>query len=160
MQYLFRYNWKVRDEWFEVLKPVPSEELYKSRVGGVGSIAYTMFHVSKVEYDWISDLQQKPIFNGKFEDYSNFEDIIELSKELRKGVFDYVEKWSTELEHKVLDLEIGNENRIHCTYGEAIRHVIVHEIHHIGQLSVWAREIGVSPISANFIHRGLLKQKN
>ncbi|WP_276575678.1 DinB family protein, partial [Bacillus cereus group sp. BfR-BA-01524] len=35
---------------------------------------------------------------------------------------------------------------IECTHGEIIRHVIVHEIHHIGQLSIWAREIGKEPV--------------
>ncbi|HDR5022767.1 TPA: damage-inducible protein DinB, partial [Bacillus cereus] len=41
------------------------------------------------------------------------------------------------------------------TYGEVLRHVIVHEIHHIGQLSIWARELNLRPVSANLIGRGL-----
>jgi len=41
------------------------------------------------------------------------------------------------------------------TKGEIIHHIIVHEIHHIGQLSIWAREIGMKPVSVNFIDRGL-----
>lgn len=36
-----------------------------------------------------------------------------------------------------------------------MRHVIVHEIHHIGQISVWVRELGYEPVSANLIGRGL-----
>ena len=80
-----------------------------------------------------------------------------MSSELRIRVIEFVQKWSNELEHEVLDLDIGNGNRINCRYGEAIRHIIAHEIHHIGQLSVWAREIGVNSISANFIHRGLFE---
>ncbi|QWH42653.1 hypothetical protein EXW53_12305 [Bacillus mycoides] len=39
--------------------------------------------------------------------------------------------------------------------GEVLRHVIVHEIHHIGQLSIWARELNLQPVSANLIGRGL-----
>lgn len=41
------------------------------------------------------------------------------------------------------------------TKTEVLHHIIAHEIHHIGQLSVWAREIGLKPVSANFIGRGL-----
>lgn len=41
------------------------------------------------------------------------------------------------------------------TYAEVIRHVIAHEVHHVGQLSVWVRESGLKPVSANFIGRGL-----
>lgn len=36
-----------------------------------------------------------------------------------------------------------------------MRHVIAHEIHHVGQLSVWAREMGRQPVTANLIGRGL-----
>ncbi|MHB1630483.1 MAG: DinB family protein [Bacilli bacterium] len=36
---------------------------------------------------------------------------------------------------------------------EILRHVIAHEIHRIGQLSVCAREIGREPVSANLICR-------
>lgn len=41
------------------------------------------------------------------------------------------------------------------SWGEIMRHVIAHEIHHIGQLSVWARQMGHKPITANVIGRGL-----
>ncbi|MDQ0913885.1 putative damage-inducible protein DinB [Paenibacillus sp. V4I5] len=40
-------------------------------------------------------------------------------------------------------------------YGEVMWHVIAHEIHHIGQLSIWSREIGKKPVTANLIGRGL-----
>jgi uncharacterized damage-inducible protein DinB len=39
--------------------------------------------------------------------------------------------------------------------GEILRHVIAHEIHHMGQLSIWVRELGIQPVSANVIGRAL-----
>jgi uncharacterized damage-inducible protein DinB len=42
-------------------------------------------------------------------------------------------------------------------WGEIMRHVIAHEIHHMGQLSVWARELGREPVSANVIGKGLIE---
>ncbi|WP_411809873.1 DinB family protein [Bacillus atrophaeus] len=36
-----------------------------------------------------------------------------------------------------------------------LRHVLTHKIHHIGQLSVWARELGIPPVAANFFKRML-----
>lgn len=53
---------------------------------------------------------------------------------------------SSDLEEQKLD---------NFTYGEVLRHVIAHEIQHIGQLSVWARELGREPVSANLIGRKL-----
>jgi len=39
------------------------------------------------------------------------------------------------------------------TKNDILHHTIAHEIHHIGQLSVWARELNLSPVPANFIRR-------
>jgi uncharacterized damage-inducible protein DinB len=45
------------------------------------------------------------------------------------------------------------------TSGEIMRHVIVHEIHHFGQVSVWIREFGLEPVSENMIGRGIHSTK-
>lgn len=55
-------------------------------------------------------------------------------------------RWSDEMEENILD---------DFTFGEIMRHVIAHEIHHIGQISIWTREIGYEPVSANLIGRKL-----
>lgn len=39
--------------------------------------------------------------------------------------------------------------------GEILRHILVHEIHHIGQLSLWSKELGIQVVSSNFIGRDL-----
>ena len=36
---------------------------------------------------------------------------------------------------------------------DIIHHIIAHEIHHIGQLSIWAREMGAASVPADFIGR-------
>ncbi|KAF0820757.1 hypothetical protein KIS4809_0284 [Bacillus sp. ZZV12-4809] len=38
-----------------------------------------------------------------------------------------------------------------------MNHMIAHEIHHIGQLSVWARDLNLQPVSANLIGRTLIE---
>ena len=156
MKYLFEYNWQVRNEWFELLKSVPEEELYKKRIGGLQNIAHTLFHIIVVEYYWINDLQGKAFADRNFQDYVSLDQIIDLSEELHVDIAAFVHNWSAGMEDKILDLNLEESNRIYCTYGEVMRHVIAHEIHHMGQLSVWAREIGIKPVSANFIHRGII----
>ncbi|GAA0596805.1 hypothetical protein GCM10009001_11160 [Virgibacillus siamensis] len=47
---LFEYNWQVRDDWFTWCEALPEEELLKKRIGGIGSIMYTLFHIVDVEY--------------------------------------------------------------------------------------------------------------
>lgn len=58
---LFRYNWQVRDDWFKWCEQLSEGELLRKRVGGVGSILETLFHIVDVEYSWINALQEKKI---------------------------------------------------------------------------------------------------
>ncbi|MFC4098654.1 DinB family protein [Paenibacillus xanthanilyticus] len=148
MQSLFRYNWIVRDEWFELLRQLPEEELTKTRAGGVGSFLRTMTHIVDVEDSWLRGLRGLPDVPFDEERYPTLADAKAFSDACRPGVEDFVNAWTEERE---------NERLEPFTFGEVMRHVIAHEIHHIGQLSIWARELGLQPPSANFIGRGLAK---
>jgi uncharacterized damage-inducible protein DinB len=156
MKHFFHYNWQVRDDWFDLLTTLSHDELYKKRIGGVGSIAYTLFHIIDVECAWICcDLQQKNISLIPFENMKTLQDIIDLSKLYRKEVQSFINEWNPESidEHvEVIDDEGQKEV---FTKSEILSHVIAHEIHHIGQLSIWAREIGLKPVSANLIRRNI-----
>jgi uncharacterized damage-inducible protein DinB len=147
MLILFQYNWQVRDDWFDWCTNVSEEELLRTRVGGKGSILHNLFHIVDVEQAWIRGLKGKCEFHYDFNDYSSLKSIRELSIKCRPEVENYVKNWSNEIENLKLD---------EFSYGEVIRHVIAHEIHHIGQLSIWSRELGLKPISANLIGRGLI----
>ena len=63
------------------------------------------------------------------------------------------------MEHNLLQSTMPDGRIVTDAWGEIMRHIIAHEIHHIGQLSVWAREIGKKPVSASAIGRGLMPHK-
>lgn len=149
---LFQYNWIVREEWFERCKQIPTEELLRNRTGGAGSILYTLFHISDVEYSWIRGIQGKPDIQVEFENYKTLEQVKELSDSWLKETKAFLNTWSNDFENERVSVP-WSEGRY--TKGEILRHVIAHEIHHMGQLFIWAREIGLQPISANVIGRGL-----
>ncbi|UOB16151.1 DinB family protein [Abyssalbus ytuae] len=158
MKFFFEYNWKIRNEWFNLLKNVPQDELLKERTGGLGSISKTLFHIIKVEHNWICDLKGMPILDIKFSSsFTGLHSIINFSNELNKDVVEYLSNWNDNYEYKILYLKPENGGDIRCTYAEVLRHLIIHEIHHIGQLSIWVRELGMKPVSSNFIHNGLMK---
>ncbi|MBO0322413.1 DinB family protein [Muricauda sp. CAU 1633] len=157
MKFLFNYNWMVRDEWFAALQKASHEELIQSRTGGLGNILHTLYHIVVVEHNWICDLKGVPILDLDFSSYDQLDKIIALSQKLHADVEPYLNEWDDSLEIKVLHMDFPSSS-IHCTYGEALRHIIAHEIHHMGQLSVWAREIGIQPVSSNLIHRGIMIQ--
>lgn len=103
-----------------------------------------------------------------FEDYASLQKVRNLSTQYHEKVKLFVSSWTNEMDSRKLSENDFNEELIsskdapirrrviECTHGEIIRHVIVHEVHHIGQLSICAREIGKEPVSANLRGRGLL----
>ncbi|MFT4414740.1 DinB family protein [Fredinandcohnia humi] len=147
MNILFNYNWDIREEWFKWCEEVDIEELLQERTGGVGGILHTLFHIVDVEYSWICILNGVPEFNEPFSDYQSLTKVRELSQKCHREVRTYIENCTPDMYQNKVD-------GIDFTVGEILHHMIAHEIHHIGQLSVWAREIGSKPVSANLIGKG------
>ncbi|MGN7296273.1 DinB family protein [Ferdinandcohnia sp. SAFN-114] len=160
MKTLFRYNWMVREEWYRWCEELSEEELLRTRTGGVGSILQTLFHIVDVEWSWIRLLQGKPDFQESFEDYKSLEQVRKLDTKFRPEVLNFIKNWDSSMENNLLYDTLPDGRVETDTWGEVMRHVIAHEIHHIGQLSVWSREIGKKPVSANFIGRGLVSHMN
>ncbi|MEI4771334.1 DinB family protein [Psychrobacillus sp. FJAT-51614] len=155
MQMMFRYNWMVREEWYRWCEEVSEEDLLLVRTGGVGGILHTLFHIVDVEWSWIRILQGKPDFQESFDDHNTLEKVKELDAKFRFEVEPFVRAWEEQMENRLFHDKTPDGRVVTDTWGEVMRHIIAHEIHHIGQLSVWAREIGKKPISANLIGRGL-----
>lgn len=152
MYSLFLYNWQVRDEWFEVLKGLSTEQLTAERVGGIGSIIKTLFHIVDVEYSWIRGIEGYDDPAPLFEDFLNIQSIQQLSDDYRKDLLQILGTLTDDRELRVVKVPWDEES---YRYGEILRHVIAHEIHHMGQLSVWAKELDIDRVTANFIGRGL-----
>lgn len=152
MYKLFQYNWTVRDEWFEWCNQISVEELTRRRTGGAGSILYTLFHILDVEYSWIRGIQGKPDIQLPYENYKTLRQVRELSDRWRTEIQPFLAAWKNDSEQEFVSAAWTEER---YTKGEILRHVIAHEIHHMGQLSVWGRELGLQPVSANVIGRGL-----
>lgn len=148
----FEYNWQVRDEWFDWCAQLSAEELLKERTGGTGSILYTLFHIMDVEYSWIRGIQGKEDVVVAFADYATLDRIKALSDQWRREVADFLQSDLEQAREKLV--RVPWEERTY-TGDEILHHVIAHEIHHIGQLSVWARELNLSPVSAAFVGREL-----
>lgn len=152
MKSMIAYSWEVRDEYFELLKNIPKEELSKEKNAGVGSILKTLFHVIDVEYSWFRAMNKEIDIEIQFEDFNDLQLLKELSNQYRIELSEYVENWSHIEENEIVKASWKNET---FTKGEIFRHIIAHEIHHIGQLSVWLRELDHKPASSNFIGRNI-----
>ena len=159
MKMFFHYNWMVRGEWYRWCEGLTEEELLQRRTGGMGSILKTLFHIADVEWSWIRLMEGKSDFQEDFEKYSSLKKVRELDTEFRKEVEDFVDNWNDSMEHQVLTTTERDGSVVTNQWGEVMRHIIAHEIHHIGQLSIWAREMGREPVSANLVGRDLAEKK-
>jgi uncharacterized damage-inducible protein DinB len=160
VQTFFQYNWMVREEWYRWCEELNEEDLLRNRTGGVGSILHTLFHIVDVEWSWIRLLQGKTDFEESFDGYKSLNQVRKLDAEFRTEVENFVNNWDDSMENQLFYDTLQDGRIVTDTWGEVIRHVIAHEIHHIGQLSIWAREVGKKPVSANLIGRGLSSHSN
>ena len=131
-------------------KTLSTEELLKDRTGGVGSILYTLFHIIDVEYSWLRGIQGKEDVVVEFADYDTLEKVKSHSVKFRNEIAEFLKIYSDELNEKVICVPWDEDK---YTGEEILHHIIAHEIHHIGQLSVWSRELSLTPVPSNFIGR-------
>lgn len=152
MIHLIKYNWDIRDKYLKAFSRLPLEELRKDRRAGLGSILKTFIHIIDVEYSWMRAMNNKSDVSINFDDYIDVQSIVELSNQSRNEISEYLKSWSTDSEKDIIypSWTIDSYSK-----GEIIRHIIAHEIHHIGQLSIWARELDIEPVNTNFIGRGI-----
>ena len=152
MKELFFYNWQVRDEWLEWCRQVAEPELLKRRTGGPGGILFTLFHIAEVEYSWVQAARGKKDQLFSFDQFASLEKVSDFSKRTREEISPFIAGLESEQMNRIIKAEWDSN----CyTTGEILRHVIAHEIHHVGQLSVWAREIGFEPVQVNVVGRNL-----
>ncbi|MGD6803870.1 DinB family protein [Rossellomorea aquimaris] len=148
---MFRYNWQVRQDWFEWCRELPQEELAKERTGGMGSILATLFHVANGEQIWINSMQGTPVIIK--EGVTSLEEAVEFTELTKPITEQFIQSWNNELALKTLTKKRRDGSEITFTYEKIIKHLIAHEVHHIGQLSIWSREIGRKPVSSDLIFR-------
>lgn len=152
---LFKYNWEVRDEWIEWCESLPIIELNKMRTGGMESILHNLFHVIDCEQIWINQLQGTPVIEKSMKSITSLDQIKRFS-DLTKNVSKrFIEKHENSNEEKLFTYSLKSGEKKQFTYEKVLYHIISHEIHHIGQLSIWAREIGRKPISSDLVFRDI-----
>ncbi|CAM4384637.1 DinB family protein [Paenibacillus tarimensis] len=146
MDKLFRMNWQLRDGWFVWCENVPQIELAAVREGGHGSILQTLFHIIDMEQSWMRSFAGRAEHHFQYEDYSDLDAIMALSDRCRPFIEDVVTAWSPEKDLETFSLFGADGRQIETTCGYAIRYVASHETYHLGQLSIWARQLGYDPV--------------
>lgn len=150
---MFSYNWQVREDWFRWCESISAEELRAERIGGMGSILNNLIHIIDCELLWINYMLDMPVQYAEKDSISNLEDTIQYSTFTTAITQKFISNWNNDYEEKIVEINSRTGVKYSFSYGKILRHIISHEIHHIGQLSIWAREMGLKPISSDLIIR-------
>lgn len=152
MSDLFLYNWQVRDDWFNWCKSISPEELKAERVGGMGSILKNLIHVIDCELLWINYMLQEPQHYTEKESITSLDDVIRFSEFTQRVTEGFISHLPNDF-GKLIHIK-NNRGNVHTfSYSKILLHIITHEIHHIGQLSIWSREMDMKPVSSDLIIR-------
>ncbi|OCA89872.1 hypothetical protein A8L44_02745 [Bacillus sp. FJAT-27986] len=153
MLQMFLYNWQVREDWFKWCQNVSSEELIKKRVGGMGSILHNLYHVIDCEQIWINQMKGSEVIVSNLSTITELTNVIDFSTEIKQLTTEFLCPWDSQMDNKILNITNRNGHTFSFTYGKILRHIITHEIHHVGQLSVWSRELDIKPVSSDLLFR-------
>ncbi|MFS0782582.1 DinB family protein [Bacillus sp. 1P06AnD] len=93
-----------------------------------------------------------------FDHVNSIEKRKKLNEQYHKEVSTFVNLWNPSMETRILYEQTPNGHIQTSTWNEVMHHIIVHDIHHIGQLPVWAREEGITPVTANVIGRNIFSE--
>ncbi|MGA9225859.1 MAG: DinB family protein [Mesobacillus sp.] len=153
MYELFLYNWQVRDDWFRWCEDLTDDELTKHRVGGMGSILKTLFHVIDCEQLWINQMLGNPVIERDINAICSLDKVKEFSRITKEMTNEFIKDWTVQKDTKNLEITSKNGRTFTFPYPKLLNHIISHEIHHIGQLSIWARELDKKPVNCDLLIR-------
>lgn len=144
---LFAYNWQVRDEWLAWCEELTYEELISKRHGGMQSFLHTLYHVVYCEHIWVSQLLGREIDVQHMEEVSSLDEVRSFA-DVTRHLTEYWFLRQDEFQQATLELR-GRT----FSHEKVMMHIATHEVHHIGQMSVWAREIGRTPVNCDLLPR-------
>lgn len=150
---LFEYNWQVREDWFKWCEAIPQEELAKQRVGGHGSILRNLCHVINCEYKSINSMKGLEEEGENLDDITSLKEVIDFSNKTKALTKEFILTWDDDKASKILEFKSSNGHTYSFTYEKIMKHIITHEVRHIGQMMVWSRQLNKKPVSCDLIFR-------
>lgn len=149
MYSLFQYNWQVRQAWLDLFNELNDDQLNAGHMGGLGSIPKTLFHVVDTEYSWLRALKGEPDLKPDYKDFGTLGSIQDLSALYHTHVKEIIQFALLDLS-VMADIPWANHA---FSYETILKHILTHEIHHIGQISVWVKAMNLQSVDVSYIGR-------
>ena len=117
------------------------------------SIQETLIHIVDCELLWLNSMVEKTILYETRNSINSLEDIRAYSAFVKSHTAYFIQHLLSEYDNKIIEVKRRDGTLLNFTQKKILAHMITHEIHHIGQLSVWARELQLKPVSSDLIIR-------
>lgn len=150
---LFQYNLQVREDWLNWCQSISEEEFHKERRGGMKSIRETLIHIVDCELLWLNTLIETTLNFESRTTMNELNDIKAYSDFVKSQTSSFIDQLPKEYENRTIEVKRRDGTVLYFAQKKILAHMLTHEVHHIGQLSVWARELQLKPISSDLIIR-------
>ncbi len=121
------------------------------------SIREMLIHIADCELLWLNSMVEKNILYETRNSINSLENIRAYSAFVKSHTAYFIKQLLSEYENKIIEVKRRDGTLLNFTQKKILAHMITHEIHHIGQLSVWARELQLKPVSSDLIIRNFDK---
>ena len=155
MIHLFQYNWDVREDWFIWCESLSDVEFHQERLGGMKSFRETLIHIVDCELLWLNTILDEKIHYESRKTLYHLDEIKQYSAYVQSLTKAFIANVEPSDDERIIEVTRRDGSVLHFSQKKVVAHMITHEIHHIGQLSVWAREIGLKPVSSDLIIRNI-----
>ena len=120
----------------------------------MGSIIHNLYHVIDCEQIWVNQMNGTEVLVRDMNTITNLEEVIEFSEGIKQLTEGFLKDWNPK---NILERTNKSGKTLVFSHEKILQHIIAHEIHHIGQLSVWAREIDKKPVSSDILFRSIVQ---
>jgi uncharacterized damage-inducible protein DinB len=145
----FQYSWHVRNSWLKWCKSIPVSELKSCRIGGHGSILETLLHIIDVENSWINAIRGKDDIPLTIQDHRTLASVEEISAQTIRMADTFLRMELPNLQ-KDKEIIVSWDESKHSVES-ILHHILFHSVHHMGQLSIWARQMNRAPVDNSYL---------
>lgn len=146
LQNLFEYSYWANRHLFDVLTQLTDEEFVRPVAGSYGSVRNTMVHTVSAEWGWLDRCGGRPRGPSlKSDDYPTVASVRERWQEVEGHVRSFLSALRDDDLDRKVEWALGSGPAHTSTLSDLLQHVIVHGIHHRGQVALLLRLLGHAP---------------
>jgi uncharacterized damage-inducible protein DinB len=142
---LFVYNYWARDRQLEACATLNNDEFLRSLGNSFPSLRDTLAHLLGAEWIWLERWQGRSPEGLPAADYPTLAALQEAWRPVEQGVRDYLDGLTEEAFCGRLSFRNAKGERWTYPVWRSLLHVANHQTYHRGQVTMFLRQLGVSP---------------